>query len=535
MEDFPWNMHCTAVAVASDHTSRSSSSDGDDLMQRVFDDISVLSDDFADLDRRTGSNQSPVCVSGVYDDLTEYGYENNLVEVWGGKYVHDVGDVEIDDDAETLPVGDEFVNSDAFEDAIKKLCFPILEQQQTIQPRVLAPAVPVTKGKKTTKTVKKAKRTMTTTTTTAYRSIAPRPVVDDNMVSPSTLDLPKVLVFDPQVTPGIPEEKAVGFSCKIGAPFDPRVPNARRCFVMTAFHSPGSNPRAARVPDVEAAPGIEAPSNAAGILPFQPEANVPAVITVPKAKTSKVDDKQKAGHVTTVKAAKKRVTFTKSSAKKTPVKKAKAVKAPRNQRKKAPPNVRLEQEWQKYFEQVKEYSDKHGNCVIPSKYDTNPKLAQWAKRQRYQYKLYQDVLEGNVDETVVHSSLTLERKKLLDSVGFCWNLHDASWEETFRLFQEYDTKFGKGNVPAHVKPLHRWCNTQRRLLKDGSLPLERFVKLEKAGFQWTAQAQPTNDPGNMYSDYRARMTAEEDPKGVVSKTSIENLVKDEMRDVKDSI
>jgi hypothetical protein len=44
--------------------------------------------------------------------------------------------------------------------------------------------------------------------------------------------------------------------------------------------------------------------------------------------------------------------------------------------------------WSLRFKEVKQFVEGHGHCVIPHDYPSNQVLSRWAKRQRYQYKLY---------------------------------------------------------------------------------------------------------------------------------------------------
>jgi hypothetical protein len=58
------------------------------------------------------------------------------------------------------------------------------------------------------------------------------------------------------------------------------------------------------------------------------------------------------------------------------------------------------------------FKQTHGHCVVPSNYEQNVQLAVWTKRQRRQYKIYQ---EGST------SSLTPDRITKLEAIGFIWD------------------------------------------------------------------------------------------------------------------
>jgi Helicase associated domain len=59
----------------------------------------------------------------------------------------------------------------------------------------------------------------------------------------------------------------------------------------------------------------------------------------------------------------------------------------------------------------------HGHCMVPSTYEANVQLAIWTKRQRRQYKKYQ---EGSA------SSMTPDRIAMLEAIGFVWDCRKLS-------------------------------------------------------------------------------------------------------------
>jgi len=69
--------------------------------------------------------------------------------------------------------------------------------------------------------------------------------------------------------------------------------------------------------------------------------------------------------------------------------------------------------WDLKFDELIRYREKHGDCLVPTKYKDNPALGRWVSTQRAQYKLMQ---EGKV------STMTKERVAGLEEVGFAWRL-----------------------------------------------------------------------------------------------------------------
>merc|ERR1719330_1015208 len=74
--------------------------------------------------------------------------------------------------------------------------------------------------------------------------------------------------------------------------------------------------------------------------------------------------------------------------------------------------------WQERLSELMEYKKELGDCLVPSNYTPNPKLATWVKCQRRQYKLY---LRGSP------SNITVERIRILEKAGFEWELRSSSY------------------------------------------------------------------------------------------------------------
>eukprot|EP00536_Pseudo-nitzschia_multiseries_P016038 jgi/Psemu1/312710/fgenesh1_kg.1005_\ len=140
--------------------------------------------------------------------------------------------------------------------------------------------------------------------------------------------------------------------------------------------------------------------------------------------------------------------------------------------------------WTEKFESLLEFREKHGHCLVPNCHPQNPALAQWIKRQRYQYKLK---LEGK------RSTITEERVQALEKAGFIWDSHKAVWSERLEELKAFKRKFNHCNVPSRYKPNHQlaiWVKRQRRQWKNkiDQLPNcmtdERQQVLEAIGFVW---------------------------------------------------
>ena len=151
----------------------------------------------------------------------------------------------------------------------------------------------------------------------------------------------------------------------------------------------------------------------------------------------------------------------------------------------ATPSPRQTGKWYDRYAQLCEFHKETGNCNVPSGWKKNPSLAQWVKRQRYQYKLKQ---EGR------HSTITEEREKLLGNLGFVWDSHSNFWEDRLAELEEFRQKHGHSNVPTKYPEnpqLSIWAKVQRRQFKlfcskdprgSSSMTLERISRLSNLGF-----------------------------------------------------
>ena len=174
--------------------------------------------------------------------------------------------------------------------------------------------------------------------------------------------------------------------------------------------------------------------------------------------------------------------------------------------------------WLERYCELVEYWKEHGHCNIPQRATSSSLLrrsssegnidfeesarpsilAQWVKRQRYQYKL---------KERGGRSSLTREREEALNKIGFIWDSHSITWEDKLEELKAYRTEHGHCNVPTGYEEnsqLAVWIKTQRRQYKlflcgrRSAMTPSRIDKLNELRFDWkprTSQApkEPRTD------------------------------------------
>lgn len=126
--------------------------------------------------------------------------------------------------------------------------------------------------------------------------------------------------------------------------------------------------------------------------------------------------------------------------------------------------------WQNMYKSLLDYRNLYGNCLVPWKYPADPKLGRWVDHQRR-----------------LGICLTVERKKLLDKIGFVWKINE-SWDEMFLKLVEYKNTKGDCLVPQRYwtdPKLGNWVRLQR--VRRKSLSPMQTKKLTVIGFVWDAR------------------------------------------------
>lgn len=67
--------------------------------------------------------------------------------------------------------------------------------------------------------------------------------------------------------------------------------------------------------------------------------------------------------------------------------------------------------WSTRLQQLKDYKDTAGHCLVPAEFPDNPKLGRWVKQQRKEYRKWL------LDQP---SQITKRRITALEAIGFCW-------------------------------------------------------------------------------------------------------------------
>jgi hypothetical protein len=135
-----------------------------------------------------------------------------------------------------------------------------------------------------------------------------------------------------------------------------------------------------------------------------------------------------------------------------------------------------EEIWNLRLKELHEYKRNFGDCLVPTMFPSNPALGHWVNRQR---------ADGQ------RTFLTSERLRLLEGVGFVWNLNSYNWNRKLQELELFFKMKGHTNVPAVGKyaSLSQWTRRQRseykkylneeRTQMDG----ERVLLLRNVGLQ----------------------------------------------------
>jgi len=92
--------------------------------------------------------------------------------------------------------------------------------------------------------------------------------------------------------------------------------------------------------------------------------------------------------------------------------------------------------FEEVFNLLKEYKEEHGHCNVPSDYKVGT--------------INLGDIVGNIRGG--KRNTTSDQKAMLDSIGFIWNVKKCtSFEEFFRLLEEYKEEHGHCNVPSDYK------------------------------------------------------------------------------------
>jgi len=149
--------------------------------------------------------------------------------------------------------------------------------------------------------------------------------------------------------------------------------------------------------------------------------------------------------------------------------------------------------WETGFAALLKFRRREGHCC-PGRHhvEHNFKLGQWVSVQRYRKDF-----------------LPVERKRLLDAIGFVWDWRDYRWEQNFAALLKFKRREGHCCVSTYRRngdlKLGWWIATQRRNKKEMSP--ERRARLNKIGFVWNVPMGRPAIPLSTKSPFRQGRSA----------------------------
>ncbi len=135
--------------------------------------------------------------------------------------------------------------------------------------------------------------------------------------------------------------------------------------------------------------------------------------------------------------------------------------------------------FERWFELLCEFKKENGHTNVPRNYKapTGENLSGWVNNLRANYK---------------RGQLSTERKKMLDDIGFCWDIKKAMWEEGFQHAKKYyeqnrTLELSCKYICEDGFRLGAWLATQRKVREgktSGNLTEEKIRRLDQIGMVW---------------------------------------------------
>ena len=128
--------------------------------------------------------------------------------------------------------------------------------------------------------------------------------------------------------------------------------------------------------------------------------------------------------------------------------------------------------WENRYQELIKFKKEHGHCNVPFGYKEIPKLGTFVGAMRNQKKA---------------GTLSDERIRLMENIGFQWEVRESTWEERYVQLLYFNDEYGHCNVPynyADNPQLANWVSQQRYRRNRGQLLEEREKMLNDIDFNW---------------------------------------------------
>ena len=149
-----------------------------------------------------------------------------------------------------------------------------------------------------------------------------------------------------------------------------------------------------------------------------------------------------------------------------------------------------EQQWEEGFAQLRAYSNANNDTLVPQSFEAEDghRLGKWVSVQRTK-----------------KATLSPERRRRLDELGFVWDVREQKWEEGFTHLRSYRESNSNCLVPFDFNTedgyrLGAWINIQRT--KKATMSPERRRRLDELGFVWDVREQKWEEGFTHLRSYR---------------------------------
>jgi len=124
--------------------------------------------------------------------------------------------------------------------------------------------------------------------------------------------------------------------------------------------------------------------------------------------------------------------------------------------------------WERMLLKLKEFNHEQGHCNVSPRDQNNYELGRWVAKQRAR-----------------RGHLSGEQTRILEKLGFNWDLREEEWEQMFVALTKYKLQHADCNVPRSYKSnqkLARWVHAQRS--RRRTLNPQCVMRLNELGFVW---------------------------------------------------
>jgi hemerythrin superfamily protein len=135
--------------------------------------------------------------------------------------------------------------------------------------------------------------------------------------------------------------------------------------------------------------------------------------------------------------------------------------------------------WHKQYEKISEFKRKHGHCVVPYNYERDMSLGKWVARQRNHHKNN----KLRIDRKRILDKIGFAWND--DELESKWN---QQYEKIIE-FKRNKGHCMVPYAYEQDKPLGQWVTTQRVYHKNNKLRLDRKELLDQIGFAWNPRAR----------------------------------------------